>query len=91
MKQVIKKISPMSLLEKFQLGMRFWRAKQQREHKDYARNMRKDNLLSHTMKQQRSENLYILICTILYSLVLFSFCVIAFILAGELLMKLLIK
>jgi hypothetical protein len=90
MKKVYKKISPMSLIERFNLGMRLWRVKQQREHKDYAREMRKENLYNHVKKDMMSENLYILICTVIYSLILFSFCVIAFLLACNLSVKILL-
>lgn len=88
MKQIKKGINPMNITEKLKLYLRLYEKKRRGEVKDYAD--RKKNLYNHIIKQQRSENLYILICTVIYSLILFSFCVIAFLLACNLAVKILL-
>lgn len=88
MKKVIKKISPMNIYEKFKMNMRLWRIKQQREVKDFA--SRKENLYNHVKKDMMSENLYILICTALFSLALFGMGIIAFLLACNLIVKIIL-
>lgn len=89
-KKVLPKLQKMNITERLKYYLNKWEQKRRKEVKDYAREMRKENLYNHVMKQQRSENLYILICTVIYSLILFSFCVAAFLLACNLIVKILL-
>jgi len=90
MKEIKKVIKPMNISEKLNLYLRLWRKRQQAFcQKDYAK--RKDNLRNHIKKDLISENLYILICTMLYALIVLGFCIIMFIWGMELITKLLIK
>lgn len=75
----------MNLKEKLFFYLNVYERNRRKEVKDYAD--RKKNLYNHVLKQQRSENIYILICTILFSLVLFGFMVIGFLLSAHLLVK----
>lgn len=85
MKQIKKRIQPMNLKEKLFFYLNVYERNRRKEVKDYAN--RKKNLYNHVLKQERSENIYILICTILFSLVLFGFMVIGFLLSAHLLVK----
>lgn len=89
MKLIKKGINPMNITEKLLFYLNRFEQKRRKDVKDFAD--RKSNLYNHVKKDMMSDNLYILICTVIYSLILFSFCVVSFLLAGELLMKLLIK
>jgi hypothetical protein len=90
MKQIKPKLKKMTLSEKLFFYLNRFEQKRRKEVKDYAREMRKENLYNHVKKDMMSDNLYILICTVIYSLILFSFCVIAFLLACNLSVKILL-
>lgn len=88
MKQIKPKLKKMTLSEKLFFYLNRFEQKRRKEVKDYAN--RKENLYNHVKKDMMSENLYILICTVIYSLILFSFCVVAFLLACNLAVKILL-
>jgi len=89
MKQVKKVIKPMNISEKLNLYLRIWRNKQKAIcPKDFAK--RQDNLRNHVRKDMMSDNLYILICTALFSIVLFAIIIIGFLLSANLIVKIIL-
>lgn len=83
MKQIKKRIQPMNLTEKLFFYLNVYERNRRKEVKDYAN--RKKNLYDHVLRQQRSENIYILICTILFSSALFGLCIVGFLAVAKLL------
>ena len=88
MKKVLPKLKRMTLKEKLFFYLNRFEQKRRGEVKDFAN--RQDNLLNHVMKQQRSDNLYILICTALFSIVLFAIVIIGFLLSANLIVKIIL-
>ena len=86
MKKVLPKIERLNLSKDIKNYMKKWRSKQfVITCNDFAK--RQDNLRNHVRKDMMSDNLYILICTALFSIVLFAIIIIGFLLSANLIVK----